>query len=591
LDHWVAKLLVPLAVWILLSGLDDLFIAVTWLAVRRRRFPWPDDGDLTCAPERRIAILVPLWREHRVIGRMLEHNLSVIRYSNYGIFVGVYPNDEPTHRMVSEVAAQHPQVQIAVCPHDGPTSKGDCLNWIYRRLESFEQRHNVRFDIVMTHDAEDLIHPDSLRLINWFSRDYDMVQIPVLPLRTPPGELTHGLYCDEFAEYQWKDIRVRQALGGFLPSNGVGTGFGREALERLAETRGGRIFDPECLTEDYENGFRLHALGGRQIFVPIQLRPDGPVATREYFPRSFRSAVRQRSRWVTGIALQGWERHGWRAPWRQIYWLWRDRKGLAGNLLSPLANVVYLFLIASQAERAAGILRPAPHLPPWAMPLCAATLLLSAVQTAFRAGCCARLYGWRTAALSPLRIFWGNAVNGVATVKALSQFLGARLRSQSLAWSKTDHAYPIHRGGQHGRPRLGDVLIGQRRLSKAEVESAVLELPAGMRLGEYLVFRARLSEAHLYEALSSHAGIPLGRPPRRDFNRAATRALPAGAARRWRVLPYRIALGQLHVLVTDVPSEDMSRQLAGLCGLEIRFRLVRPRDFDELAAEFLPPAR
>jgi adsorption protein B len=589
LDHWVARCLVPLAFWILLSGLDDLFIAVVYLATRRRRFPWPADADLARASERRIAILVPLWREHRVIGRMLEHNLSVIRYSNYDIFVGVYPNDELTVRVVSEISAQNPRVHMAVLPHDGPTSKGDCLNWIYRRLQAFESGNGVRFEILMTHDAEDLIHPESLRLISWFSRDYDMVQIPVLPLRTPAGEFTHGLYCDEFAEYQLKDIRVRQVLGGFLPSNGVGTGFGREALEHLSLTRGGRIFDPDCLTEDYENGFRLHAIGGRQLFIPVLLCPEGPIATREYFPRSFQSAVRQRSRWVAGIALQGWQHHGWRVPWRQVYWLWRDRKGVAGNLLSPFSNVIYLYMIASWA-RSGGAWHLGSFLPAWLLRICAVTMILSGVQTALRMICCSRLYGWRIAALAPVRIFWGNAINGMATQAALRQFIGARLRSRTLAWRKTDHVYPVHRTAHH-RPRLGEVIIGLRWLSKEEVERAVRELPPGMRLGEYLVHRAQISEDHLYEALSSHAGIPLGCPPRREFSRAAARVLPAEALRRWRVLPYRIALGQLHVLVTDVPSDEMSRQLAGLCNLEIRFRLVRPRDFEELAAEFLPQAR
>ena len=126
---------------------------------------------------------------------------------------------------------------MVTCPHDGPTSKGDCLNWIYQRMKDHEARHRMRFRIVVLHDAEDLIHPESLRLINWFSRRYAMVQVPVLPLPTGVGEWTHGLYCDEFAEYQHKDIPVRQHLGGFLPSNGVGTGFDRAALERLAATR------------------------------------------------------------------------------------------------------------------------------------------------------------------------------------------------------------------------------------------------------------------------------------------------------------------------------------------------------------------
>src|SRR5262249_38834790 len=266
---------------------------------------------------RRIAIFVGLWREHRVIGHMLEHNLSLIHYSNYDVFVGVYPNDELTERAVADAARRDPRIQLAVCPHDGPTSKGDCLNWIYRGMAAYEKRHRVRFEIIITHDAEDLIHPESLRLINWYSREHEMVQVPVLALPTPAHEITHGIYCDEFAETQTKDIPVRQRLGGFLPSSGVGTGFDRESLERLGAARGGRSFDPECLTEDYENGLRFYLMGLRQIFLPIVFDHRGPIATREYFPRTLRAAVRQRSRWVAGIALQGWQNHGWRVPPRQ----------------------------------------------------------------------------------------------------------------------------------------------------------------------------------------------------------------------------------------------------------------------------------
>jgi hypothetical protein len=235
----VLTCLVPLALWILVSGLDDLFISVAFLLTRHKPFPWPAGPELDHAPERRIAILVPLWREHRVIGQMLEHNLAAIRYSAYDVFVGVYPNDQPTARAVEQAARSHPRVHLVVGPHDGPTSKGDCLNGIYHGMGEYEGLHGVRYDIVMTHDAEDLVHPDSLRLVNWFSRDYAMVQVPVLPLPTPMREPTHGLYCDEFAEFQTKDIPMRQRLGGFLPANGVGTGFARFALEHLAATRGG----------------------------------------------------------------------------------------------------------------------------------------------------------------------------------------------------------------------------------------------------------------------------------------------------------------------------------------------------------------
>jgi adsorption protein B len=424
-----------LAIWILISGIDDLFITlVAWLP--RREFTFPGAAALVRTPERRIALFVPLWREHGVIERMLAHNLAAIRYSDYEVFVGVYPNDPLTLRAVADQARRRPNVHITMCPHDGPTSKGDCLNAIYDGMCEYEVRNHIRFDLVVMHDAEDVVHPESLRLINFFSRKHAMVQIPVLPLATPAREFTHGLYCDEFAEYQRKDIPVRQALGGFLPSNGVGTGFDRDALEDLATRRSGRPFDPACLTEDYETGYRLYALGYSQIFVPVQIEPDGPVATREYFPQTVRRSIAQRTRWVTGIALQGWQHHGW--PVGQAYWFWRDRKGIAGNLLSPFANVLCLY--GALRHAAGGPI--AALLPAWLVPACEVTCAITVIQIAVRAHSASAIYGWGFAALTPLRMLWGNLVNFAATAIALWDFFDSRWRGKGLAWRKTDHVYP-----------------------------------------------------------------------------------------------------------------------------------------------------
>ena len=589
LDHAVALLLAPLAIWILLSGMDDLFISLVLLCMRKKRFQWPREADLDRTPERRIAILVPLWKEHGVIGEMLERNLSVIRYRNYDVFVGVYPNDELTIRAAAAPAKHHSNVHLAMGPHNGPTSKGDCLNWVYRWMKTYETRQGVRFEIVITHDAEDLIHPDSLRLINWFSGAYEMVQVPVLPLPTPFREFTHGLYCDEFAEYQTKDIPVRQHLRGFIPSNGVGTGFSREALELLAATRHGKVFDPECLTEDYENGLRLHQLGCPQIFVPLRFQSAGPMATREYFPRKARAAVRQRSRWVAGITLQGWQRHGWCGPWRLIYWFWRDRKGLVGNLLAPAANASFLLALASRLPLVRDHVVWRPNLmPAWAAWCCLTALAISVVQAAVRTWCAASIYGWCFAAGVPLRMLWGNVVNCLATIAALRQFILARLRHRTLAWRKTEHDYPQPVSAERGRPRLGEVLVRMRCVSMDDLEEMLLTCPPGMRLGEYMVRGRKLSEQRLYEALSSQSGIPLGMPDAGEVDRLTTRVLPAATARRWRVLPYRVAVGRLHVVTPNVPTEDMTRDLSAVSDLELRFRLVRPEEFDALAREYLP---
>ena len=572
--------LAPLAFWILLSGLDDLFVALVWLVRRRKRFPWPAAPELENAAERRIAILVPLWREHRVIGQMLERNLAAIRYSRYDIFAGVYPNDELTLRAVDEIASRDARVHIAMLPHDGPSSKGDCLNWICRRMREYEARHGVRFEIVVTHDAEDVVHPDSLRLVNWFSREYQMVQIPVLALPTGAGELTHGIYCDEFAEYQQKDIPVRQRLGGFLPSNGVGTGFEREALERLAEARNGAVFDPDCLTEDYENGFCLHEMGYRQVFVPIE-HGTQPVATREYFPRCFRAAVRQRSRWVTGIALQGWQRHGWRTSWRQRYWFWRDRKGVVGNLISPAANLLFCYGLANRQAVAEG--------PAWLAPVFPLALGISAVSLSIRAACSARIYGWRFALGTPVRLWWGNLINALATVQALCQFAAAYHRRRRLAWRKTEHVYPSHIAQGELR-RLGHVLLQMRCIGRKDLENALREQPPGIRLGEYLLRLHKVTEDDLYHALSLHAGVAEGRPGDGEVDVRATRVLPLAAIRQWQVMPYRVVAGQLHLVTPEVPNEQMTQDLARFSSLALRFRLVRPGEFFRLVSEHYPDA-
>lgn len=598
LDNWLAACLAPLAVWILINGIDDLLLdlACVWNWVsgrffRGKKVEWPEDAELDRVPHKRIAVFVPLWREYRVIQHMLDHNIAANRYDRYDFFVGCYPNDPATAAAVREAARRIPRVHLAMCPHDGPTSKADCLNWIYQRMLLDEESSGRRFDIVVTHDAEDLIHPEALRLINYFSRDYDMIQIPVLALPTPMRELTHGVYCDEFAEYQTKDVPARYVLGGFIPSNGVGTAFSRAALDRLAESYANRVFDPECLTEDYEIGFRVHRLGFRQLFVPIRERGNSFVATREYFPRTLRSAVKQRTRWVTGIGLQSWERHKWSDVAGQFYWFWRDRKNVPGNLLNPIANLLFLYGVATwtwsaHTGSAWGLAGAVPAHMAWVY---AAMLSLQLFHLSVRAGCVTRLYGWRFALGVPVRMAWGNWINCFATMAALKGYLAAKLARRPLVWLKTEHAYPSRMALMEHKQRLGEVLMKLGYLTEAERNAALAAKPSGARLGEYLVQLGKLSEQELYEALSVQQNLPLESLMPEEVAPNAIRALPARLSRQWKVLPFRIQSGRLFLAGPELPSDRMSLELQHFSSLEIRFHLLMPSDYEKLAERFLPP--
>jgi adsorption protein B len=593
-DGLASGLLLPLAAWILVSGLDDFFILTVFLLrgwvgrLRPPKLPEPTLHMLESLAQRRIAIFVPLWHEDAVIAHMLEHNLGAIHYANYDFFVGAYPNDPATQRAVSTVASRHRNVHLCLCPHDGPTSKADCLNWIFQRMLQQEQETGRQYQVILTHDAEDVIHPASLALVNYYSRCYDMVQVPVLPLPTPWTQLTHGLYCDDFAEFHTKDMTARRLLGGFIPSSGVGTAYTRAALEKLAEAESNRIFHPECLTEDYENGLRLHELGCAQFFVPLRWIQGHPLAIRELFPQTFRAARRQRTRWVTGIALQGWRRHGWRGSLGHRYWLWRDRKGLLGNPLSLFANVLFCYgLFSGLLSWLAGR--------PWSLGaavaqsqiLMAGTAALGIINLSARAACSGRIYGLRFAAGVALRSVFGNLLNSLATVSALGRFVHAVWSGTPLVWIKTEHAYPSLAALTPHRRRLGEILVGSGYLGTSQLELALQGKPAHRRLGEHLLDLGMLTEEQLLEALSLQHGIPARSVDPRQVPVEVARSLPAVMARDLRMLAIAVEEGTLQLATPELPSDDAQERLRQFTRLNLSFTLVSQANYEELCKKLL----
>lgn len=577
MDAAAMAILWPLAVWILISGLDDLFIDIVGLAVtvrRRMRRDRPMRRQLLGRAEKPIAILVPLWQESSVIARMVQQNSASILYRNYHFFIGAYPNDEPTLGEIRRLEARYANVHGAVCPHDGPTSKADCLNWIYQNLLAYEQANVVKFEIIVTHDAEDVIHSDALHWINHYSADYEMVQTPVLPMATSVKEWVHGVYIDEFTEYQTRDMPARQAMGAFVPSNGVGTGFRRDALEALARLEGNRIFEPVCLTEDYENGLRLRLQGARQLFLPTQ---SDRMATREYFPLTLRKAIRQRTRWVTGIALQTWDRHGWPGGLVQRYWLWRDRKGLIGNPVSLATNVLFAYGLARWLGEA--------MLPDvWLLRACT---LIGIYRVAYRMVCVNHIFGAKQALAVPIRVVMANFINSVSTALAVLRFFSAKLQRKPLVWVKTEHSYPNQAALGWHTGRLGDLLVTNGYLTQTQLKEAVASKPPLLRLGEHLVAAQYMDENDLYEALSLQQAMPQGRIEPVQVRRVIARSLPAKLAAQHKLVPFKVDLGTLFVAGPEIPTPELRQEIQQFTTLSLEFYLVTPSNYRELISALL----
>jgi adsorption protein B len=466
----VEQLAVGITVLILASSLDDAFVDLWyWLRSFYRwfwihaRFPRLRAEALDARPERPIAIMVPAWKESEVIQAMLTTSNTLIRYSNYQFFVGVYQNDAETVAEVRAAMARFPNVFMSVVPRDGPTSKADCLNVVLADILAYERRTGTPFIGIALHDSEDVIHPYELKLFNYLLDRMDLIQLPVFSFPRGLHELVAGTYMDEFAEWHSKDLVVRESMTGVVPCAGVSACFSHRAIDALRLDRAGEVFSTTSLTEDYDIAFRLAKMGMREIFVrlPISLvveavgpggvpeitRRSMPVATREFFPEDFRAAYRQRARWLLGIAFQGWTQHGWEGNLGAKYFFLRDRKGL---ITAPGAILAYFAMFSLVAGHGLFQLFPATERPPYALldselykTLLWVNLILLGNRLVQRTFFTTRIYGiWQGLMAGP-RMVVSNLLNFFATLRAAAIFARHKATGKPIVWDKTTHSYPF----------------------------------------------------------------------------------------------------------------------------------------------------
>lgn len=428
----------------LILGTSDLGVDLVWIGLMtKRRMTWlrhPSCSKSLPPPATpgRLAIFVPAWDEAAVIAGMLSCTRAAFGDADYRLYVGCYPNDPATLAAVRPFVDE--RLRIVLCERPGPTSKADCLNQLWERMRVDEEIEGRRFKAVVLHDAEDVVHSAELGIFDVLIELYDLVQLPVVPLIDPRSRWVAGTYADEFAEAHGKEMVVRQALGAALPSAGVGCAIARDALNRIAGAHG-RPFDPGSLTEDYELGLRLQAMGGRGTFVRLPAgKRRAVVATREYFPATLDAAVAQKSRWMAGIALAGWERLGWQGGLAEHWMRLRDRQSvLAAIVLFAAYVALLLWLLCHLLEVTMG--REMFPVSGFLADLLRLNSALLAWRLVMRFGFVTRAYGLGEGLRSPPRVIVGNIIAMRAARLAVTRYLTAR-RTGTTTWGKTEHFFP-----------------------------------------------------------------------------------------------------------------------------------------------------
>jgi bacteriophage N4 adsorption protein B len=602
------------AIGFFIFGLDDVLFdlqSMRRLRGKRSKPPVPLET-LLAEPEKLIAIFVPAWNEGGVVNRMADYARRTLQYDHYDIFIGVYANDAETNRCVDELVKTSPRIHKAVVPHNGPTSKADCLNHIHQTMEACEIPGRREYSIIALHDAEDILHPLTLKVYNHYVPELlDMGQLPVFPLAlTPWLHWVGNTYLDEFAELHTKDMYSREAIGGVVPSAGVGTAFSRKSIDFLASKNGGNPFPGTSLAEDYMVGVQLSTAGFRTGFIdhPVRrkvarrgskrrARPPKTViesvAVRENFPRRFGQAVRQKARWILGTAFQGWENAGWRGGLATRYTLMRDRRAPVVHTINAAGYCVVAYMLADFGVRHTELtntvhIRPlfSDHGLLWKIVLVDTALL------AYRVG----QKAWHVSALSgPLQGLFSipryplaNLINMAATVRASFLYARHRVTGRPLAWSKTTHIFPDDPEADAFVRSIEDTVIDEGFALRSELESLLDKRPE-LSAPRALLTNGAIDEAQFVGLWSRHSGLPVETLLPCDLDEELFEKWPEETALRFEALPIRERRrGDIQMGFAEPPPEGVLRRCTEILDAPIEPTLVRPSNLLRLRHRIYP---
>lgn len=459
--EWLAlvehELLLFAGFFFLLGAIDEFAVDLIWIWLKltgRAKVARLAEEDASAPLLGRAAVFIPAWQEERVIGTTVAHALAAWPQQDWRLYVGCYRNDPATAEAARYASRGDPRLRIVILDRDGPSTKADCLNWLYRAMAEDEARSGTAVQMVVLHDAEDMVDPAALTVLDAAicgsdrSAGADFVQLPVLPMPQPGSPWISGHYCEEFAEAHGKGLVVRDAISAGIPAAGVGCAISRQILAQLAAMQDSQLpFAADCLTEDYELGLNVTALGARGRFLRLRHCDGRLVATRAFFPARIDQSVRQKTRWVHGIALQSWDRLGWssrggRSGLAEIWMRLRDRRGPLTALVLALAYLLLALTALGWGAAQMGYAAAWP-LSPAMEALLIANFVGFGWRILWRFAFTLREYGPGQAVMAVFRIPVANIIAIMAGRRAVMAYLQT-LRGKAISWDKTSHdAHPV----------------------------------------------------------------------------------------------------------------------------------------------------
>lgn len=509
-------------------SIDDLIWDIYYFVGRilgKIKKPTIDAEEIEKTLPKMLAVVVAAYNEEAVLKDVIENLILSNQYprSMYHIFLGVYPNDIGTTQIAKELEDKYDNVHMIVHVINGPSSKADNINNVIKNIFEFEKKNYMRFQGIVIHDSEDLVHPYEFVLENYLLQYHSAIQMPVFPLQEMPKlsnlfkNMVSGTYADEFAENHYRLLTARTSTGSFVPSAGTGFVLSRDLLDKFEDHN---ILPVGSLTEDYKLSLQLKQMGVSLHYVlesVTRLRSDGTVAreyisTRSMFPATYKAAVRQKTRWIYGITIQTFKLReiikNKNLNFISKYSLYKDWKAKIGNLLLGPGYIIFAYFILS-------LFYDLPTMYPrytlsWYLMVFLSIMMIE--RQILRAISVKNVYGNKSAIISvffppllPFRMLLGNIINFHSTLNAwriaiLGQ--GRKKDKRKPAWNKTDHEFLEEKVLKRFRRNLGDTLMRKGLITSENLNKALnISIENKERLGTTIKNLGLVSEEDIVKSI------------------------------------------------------------------------------------------
>jgi len=231
----------------------------------------------------RISILVPLYREREIAGRLV-HRLNRLNYPRELLDICLIVEQDDTVTQAALVTANLPHwMRQIMVPRSELKTKPRALNYALDFCKG---------TIVGVYDAEDAPEPDQLHKI---ARRFDTAGPKtaclqgVLDFYNPRSNWLSRCFTIEYASWFRVVMPGLERLGFVIPLGGTTVFFRRRALEEI----GG--WDAHNVTEDADLGVRLARRGYRTELIATVTEEEANCRVWPW--------IRQRSRWLKGYAI------------------------------------------------------------------------------------------------------------------------------------------------------------------------------------------------------------------------------------------------------------------------------------------------